>query len=320
MELLGQAGIEVVVANNGQEGVEFWPRTPLRRRADGLPDAGDGRLHGDARNPQECRRLQGLPIIAMTANAMVGDREKVLEAGMDDHIAKPLNVGEMFETIAKWIKPANPAEFEKVGDGGTAPDMAVALPELPGIDVKAGMATTMQNLKLYTKLLTKFRNGQADFAALFKQASEDVDPTAAARAAHTLKGTAGNIGAKGVQAAAAGLEQACKDDAATETVEALLAKVLIELQPVIGLEKLGAGETAEIPTDSATADPARIKALLDRLKAMLKDSDTEASDVLDELLPLARGTPIAVQLKQVATAISEYDFDAAMGYLSELDS
>jgi CheY-like chemotaxis protein len=46
-----------------------------------------------------------LPIVAMTANAMAGDREKVLEAGMVDHIAKPLNVDAMFTTIAKWIKP-----------------------------------------------------------------------------------------------------------------------------------------------------------------------------------------------------------------------
>ena len=47
-----------------------------------------------------------LPIIAMTANAMAGDREKVIEAGMNDHIAKPLNVAEMYATIAKWVKPA----------------------------------------------------------------------------------------------------------------------------------------------------------------------------------------------------------------------
>jgi CheY-like chemotaxis protein len=52
-------------------------------------------------------RFKNIPIIAMTANAMAGDREKVINAGMNDHIAKPLNVGMMFSTMAKWIKPLN---------------------------------------------------------------------------------------------------------------------------------------------------------------------------------------------------------------------
>jgi two-component system sensor histidine kinase/response regulator len=53
--------------------------------------------------------LQHLPIIAMTANAMAGDKEKVLEAGMCDHIAKPLNVSAMFATMARWIQPGSGA-------------------------------------------------------------------------------------------------------------------------------------------------------------------------------------------------------------------
>jgi len=49
--------------------------------------------------------LRTLPVIAMTANAMVGDREAVLAAGMNDHIAKPIVIDEMFATLAKWVKP-----------------------------------------------------------------------------------------------------------------------------------------------------------------------------------------------------------------------
>jgi PleD family two-component response regulator len=80
---------------------------------------------------REIRKLpqfEKLPIIAMTANAMAGDKEKVIEAGMWDHIAKPLNVGEMFATIAKWIKP-------KVGSGGTAPEPN-KVPAIPEADLK----------------------------------------------------------------------------------------------------------------------------------------------------------------------------------------
>src|SRR4051812_36779075 len=90
-----------------------------------------------------------IPILAMTANAMAGDREKVLEAGMNDHIAKPFNVGEMFATLAKWIHPATPlgsaAQPAITGDDESLPA------ELTGIDTRAGLATTMGDQKLYRR-------------------------------------------------------------------------------------------------------------------------------------------------------------------------
>ncbi len=105
MELLGNAGMQVVLAKHGQEALDILADDPV---FDGvLMDCqmpvmdGYTATRAIRRNPT----FEHLPIIAMTANAMAGDREKVLSAGMWDHIAKPLNVGEMFATIARWIKP-----------------------------------------------------------------------------------------------------------------------------------------------------------------------------------------------------------------------
>jgi HPt (histidine-containing phosphotransfer) domain-containing protein len=269
----------------------------------------------------------------MTANAMAGDKEKVIEAGMWDHIAKPLNVGEMFNTIAKWIKPAgvtSPSTSPEPDAG--LPDAAAAsppatvggLPTLPGIDVKAGMATTMNNVKLYTRMLIKFRDSQAAFADLFSAAQADADPVAPARAAHTLKGTAGNVGAKGVQAAAGELEQACNEKAPPEQIAALLQKALAELAPVIeglqglpgGTQGVGAASTA---TAAAKGQPkpsglteVEVNAHLDRLKALLEDSDSEAGDLLGDLLDKIAASPMAKVLKPVAAAINEFDFDKAL--------
>jgi HPt (histidine-containing phosphotransfer) domain-containing protein len=292
----------------------------------------------------------------MTANAMAGDREKVLEAGMWDHIAKPLNVDEMFATIAKWIKPRTPAstpaptqtatpssglEVQKTPEliadnarntrargqndincsgSAAAPTSPVAgWSNLPGIDVKAGMATTMDNEKLYTRLLIKFMDSQGDFETLFAAARTDADPTAAARAAHTLKGTAGNIGARGVQAAAAELEHAHLVHAAPEQIDALLAITLKELEPVIaGLRMVGAADQAAPsarPRDSSDASSAAVQAGLQRLTSLLKDSDADASDAVDELMELARGTPLASRLKRVAAAVADFEFDAALAAL-----
>jgi HPt (histidine-containing phosphotransfer) domain-containing protein len=191
------------------------------------------------------------------------------------------------------------------------------------VDVKAGMATTMDNAKLYTRLLVKFRDSQGDFANLFAAARADADPTAATRAAHTLKGTAGNIGAKGVQAAAAELEHAYLVNATPEQIDALLAATLQELEPVIaGLQQVGAGDdTALNPTATASAKPtmpdAELNAALDKLARLLGDSDSEAADFLGEMLDKIAGTALAKKLKPVASAIESFDFDEALQKLSE---
>jgi HPt (histidine-containing phosphotransfer) domain-containing protein len=280
----------------------------------------------------------------MTANAMAGDREKVMEAGMNDHIAKPLNVGAMFATIAKWIKPASAhIVFSQHADNATKtialntmntrsrgqkdikasvePKLtphSAGLLVLPGIDVKAGMATTMDNEKLFNRLLIKFRDSQGDFADLFALARADADATAPARAAHTLKGTAGNIGAKGVEAAAGELEHACMSGASSTEIDGLLANTLAALHPVIaGLQVL---DTVDAPADSAVGgvlDNAKVLAARERLAQMLRDSDADAADAVDELTELVKGTAMAGALRRVATEVADFNFDAALAALQQ---
>jgi CheY-like chemotaxis protein len=106
MELLANAHIDVVLAKHGQEALDILARDT---RFDGvLMDCQMPVMDGytATRAIRQNPAFAQLPVIAMTANAMAGDREKVLEAGMWDHIAKPLNVNDMFATMARWIKPA----------------------------------------------------------------------------------------------------------------------------------------------------------------------------------------------------------------------
>ncbi len=336
LELLANAGVEVVLANHGQEALDILAKDS---QFDGvLMDCQMPVMDGYAatrairQNPQ----FKDLPILAMTANAMTGDREKVLEAGMWDHIAKPLNVGEMFATIAKWIKPKSgetkntpesiatqAIDTGATGQNGLKVSGAAALADftdLPGIDSVAGLATTMDNPKLYARLLIKFRDSQADFAALFAAACNDEDATAAARAAHTLKGTAGNIGAKDVQVAAADLEHALIANAAPADIEPLLARTLLQLEPVIaGLRALDATPvapaTAAAPPAAAVVDTSELRAARQRLERLLLSSDADAADAVDALAELAQGTPLATTLQRVAKAVAEFDFDAALAAL-----
>jgi len=104
-ELLGQAGIVVTIARDGREALQ----TLERESFDGvLMDCQMPSMDGfeATRRVRENPAWKDLPVIAMTANAMVGDREKALAAGMNDHIAKPIDVSHMFATLARWVRPA----------------------------------------------------------------------------------------------------------------------------------------------------------------------------------------------------------------------
>jgi PAS domain S-box-containing protein len=320
--LLRQAGMEAVVANNGQEALDVLARDS---RFDGvLMDCQMPVMDGYAAT-RELRRnpaFDAIPVIAMTANAMAGDREKALEAGMCDHIAKPIDVRAMFATFAKWIRPSGLVPTATAAAVVTEPRAVAAdgLPPLPGIDVAAGMATTMQNEKLYTRLLRKFHDGQRSFAEQFRAATTGTDKSAPARVAHTLKGTAGNLGARGVQAAAGALEQACLEGAVAERLEPLVEKVMSELGPVLaGLEGLGPAAGPEpAPAAATAADPARVEQLTARLAALLAASDTRAADAVEELAHLVAGSPdsqMTAAVRRIADAIAEYDFDAALDAL-----
>jgi signal transduction histidine kinase/DNA-binding response OmpR family regulator/HPt (histidine-containing phosphotransfer) domain-containing protein len=324
-ELLRKAGIAVVIANHGREALDILSR-------DGCFDG----ILMDCQMPimdgftatREIRRnvaFSGLPIIAMTANAMAGDREKVIAAGMVDHIAKPIDVGDMLETIARWVTPANPLApaglVETERSVGMAPSFA--LPGLRGIDTAAGLVVTMNDHELYRKLLLRFQASHADFGHTFGLARQGDDPSAPTRLAHTLRGTAGNIGAKHVQAAAAALERACADGAPPQVIEPLLSGTLAALTPVIdGLAALRRGGVPP-PADpdriaSGGADMATVRPLLARLEALLQESNLEAGDVVDALTASVAGTALAATVGDIRHAVYRFDTDIALDAVRQL--
>ena len=203
-------------------------------------------------------------------------------------------------------------------------DDTLALPPLPGIDVLAGMAVCTHNESLYLRMLIKFRERHGRFADLFAAAQVDPDCHAAARAAHTLKGTAGNIGAKGVQAAAGALELASFEKWPLITLDALLANTLAELAIVMsGLQALplGVQPAAGKPPASGRApmSASDLKSYFDKLKGLLQESEAEAKDLLSELLSKLGASPLALALRPVAEAIADFDFDEALLRLEQVD-
>jgi signal transduction histidine kinase/CheY-like chemotaxis protein len=230
VELLGGQGVQVTVAENGREALSLLERRPF----DGvLMDVQmpvmDGYRATEKIRAQ--RRFAELPIIAMTANAMEADRQRALDAGMNDYLAKPIDIDEAFIRLAHWIKPrtGGPTVAEVVGAAGEDAD---ELPALPGVDTDVGLAVARGKTGLYRRLLRQVRDRYRDFERQFTAALSDDDPEAATRLAHSLKGVAANIGATDLGRAAEALEKACLAGDA-QHIERDLASLLDELRPLI---------------------------------------------------------------------------------------
>jgi HPt (histidine-containing phosphotransfer) domain-containing protein len=176
----------------------------------------------------------------------------------------------------------------------------------------------MDDVALYTRLLTMFRDSQRDFETRFLKASEQGDPADRQRAAHTLKGLAGTLGARALETCAAALEVACINGAGADRIVDLLQRTCVELDKVMaGLAVLTTHEPEAI-AESAGADPEYLQGLIQRLRILLLDGDAEAAAVIEEILRLTGGTSHASAFHDVARAISAFDFEAALTALDPL--
>ena len=211
-EILEQAGLVVSIANNGKEAVEMV----RAGNYDAVLMDIQMPVMGGFEATQEIRkdeRFKELPIIAMTAHAMAGDREKSLAAGMNDHVTKPIDPDELFSTLVRWIKPGEREVSESVCELLIAKkEVEDILPsELPGISIASGLGRVGGNKQLYAKLLCKFKEGQESAVEQIKAALQSGDVETAARLAHTVKGVSGNLGGESLYRAAAELEKAIKE-------------------------------------------------------------------------------------------------------------
>ncbi|MEB3160094.1 MAG: PAS domain S-box protein, partial [Synechocystis sp.] len=229
-DLLTAKGLVVDIAHHGQEALDLLTTQTYDAV---LMDIQMPVLNGyDATQAiRQQPRFQDLPIIAMTANAMAGDRQKALDAGMNDHVAKPVKARELFQTLAYWIKPRTASPQETIAPA-IPDDPDLPFPPLTGIDQRAGM-DHIENVELYHRLLWKFRDRYPDFEAQFRAEQASDDPTAPMRFVHSLKSTAALLGMESVRVAALELERSCDNHAPPEVINRQVQAITIALEPVL---------------------------------------------------------------------------------------
>ena len=190
IELLTTHGMDVEVANNGQEALVILES----EKFDGvLMDIQMPVLDGYAatRRLRLQDKFKQLPILAMTANAIAGDREKALEAGMNDHIPKPFHPDKLFRVMSRWISPVKTEKKNKKEEKDE-----VVIPTLDGINTVIGLERVADKPKFYLKILRKVYESKSSFIKEFDDAVADKDWVLAHRLVHSIKSVVGSIGAE----------------------------------------------------------------------------------------------------------------------------
>ncbi|MFZ5482883.1 MAG: response regulator [Pseudomonadota bacterium] len=203
-ELLISEGLRVTIANHGAEGLEKLESERFDCvLMDVMMPVMDG-LEATRRIRQQAR-FADLPIIAMTAGAMAEERERTLAAGMNAHITKPIDVDQLFATLATWLGKRPAASTPPV-----PPEVPPLATELPGLDIAAGLKSVNQKTTLYRKLLATYQKTADSTLSELQLALAAGDLVRLGRLAHSLKGSSGTLGLHAVYAAAAGLEKAAE--------------------------------------------------------------------------------------------------------------
>jgi two-component system, sensor histidine kinase and response regulator len=321
-ELLESAGASVRIANHGGEAVR------ILTEGEGSPlfdvvfmDLQMPEMDGftATRYIRAEPRLQGLPIIAMTAHALVEERQRCLEAGMNDHVSKPIDPDALFATLMRWAKPSQVQAAGIEAKPAKAAD-DVFLPEIDGVDVAGGLKRVAGNKRLYRDLLVQFaaQRGKAD--AQISAAIVDGDRELAERIAHTVKGVAGNIGLGQVFAAAEKLEKAIREK------DAVVPALLEEFSLVLSRQGRAIRQAlCEVTPDqparwktSAAFDARAASVATARLGALLESSDGDAAEAFLAVEDILAGTLDKSRLDALSAAISEFDFEGALLKLNEI--
>jgi PAS domain S-box-containing protein len=288
-----------------------------------------------------------IPIVALTAHAMEGDREMCLLAGMDDYLSKPFNSRQLAEVFKRWVgspRPCSPKAAEHENKGG---DQGAHFWEEPVshtdclLDAKAVIERLGGEESLFFTLLPNFIELLENEFPMIRKAFESGDFAAAALGAHSLKGAAGNLSAKELENAAtrfdAALRKSARDglrDLLAELEQSLVrtltyANQLLTRQPGKEpvLEDLPQGP-ALMEKHDPTSCPVpvftnRAEAIirLRQIRKFIKAHDPIGTrKSLCCLEALLAGNEDNDYIKRLSTYLSDYDFENALNVVADLEA
>jgi CheY-like chemotaxis protein len=258
------------------------------------------------------------PVVAMTAHAMAGDREKSLAAGMNDHVVKPIDPDLLLRTLVKWIAPARlagraasqpaPAQPATIAPAATT----MALPAVRGIDWHRALANAGGQHQRLRRRIAGFLQEYVNAPQLMRDALANGDYAPLQSLAHNLKSGAAYIGASALATLAGTLEQDLRSGRA-ERVSVLAPDLIVALDSVLsGLARIDAAQAPAVSGLDAGA-------LLARLRGFLETDDARAEDALAELQGVLTDARHAAPLSAIRAAVDEIEYERALVHLDVLE-
>jgi signal transduction histidine kinase/DNA-binding response OmpR family regulator/HPt (histidine-containing phosphotransfer) domain-containing protein len=312
-ELLEAEGLVVTLAGNGRQAVEVSAAGQFDVI---LMDVQMPEMDGPTatKKIRENPRFSGLPIIAMTANVLESERAAYLEAGMNDFIAKPIDVARMHAVLLKWVKPPGNRQAS-----GPEPEAAASGPlefRLEGIDSGTALQRLNGNASLYARLLLKFRERCRTAASEITEALDSGKEEDAERLAHTLKGLAATIGADALAEAARIFEASFKNKEGrirehliplSESLEGVY-RALAALPGEVSMPKSGASEKMAIADG---VEWSVLSEIVGNLRGKLSRSEAGSAGEFRKLLSKLEGSGFDAALSALGGAVEAYDFESA---------
>ncbi len=326
-ELLQSLGLQVRTANDGRQAIEaVQARKPelilmdvQMPEMDGIEAT--GRIKGSA-------ELKSIPIVALTAHAMAHDRERFLNAGMDDYLSKPIEESELLRVLNRWLPAAGDrptatavAAPETAPTGLAEPVQDGRIPAIAGVDVGLALSRVNGKLDLLLRLLGEFRNRNADAVDRLRTLLDGQQFESAAALAHTVKGAAATLGAQRIAAAAAQVERDLRDQSAAAGALDELSRALHELSsaqlPAAQGQPAGvaAAESADATGSGEAAQP-----LIAALRQCLTDNDLSADKHFQRLSAALGKNEHGKRLSAMEASINQLDFAQALEHLQAVET
>jgi two-component system sensor histidine kinase/response regulator len=311
-ELLHSAGLKVDHATDGRQALAM----ARQRHYDLVLMDMQMPIMDGLEATRQIRALPGwgrIPIIAMTANAFDEDRATCLAAGMNDHVAKPVAPGVLFDALARWLPikpPTNPASPPATAvKSATTP----ALSGIVGLDSDFGLQAVRGRVDSYLRLLGKFaENHSEDFVRIRSNLSAG-NRDEARRLAHSLKGVSATLGATTINRTSAELELAIKDGRAISVVEPLIAAAE---QAYHALHEQLLAFTLPVLAGADAGDSVATSALLERLRHELQQGEISVQEVVrQQAMTLKR--VLGTDFIEFEDRVGAFDFEGALAILNK---
>ncbi|WP_412478430.1 response regulator [Azonexus sp. IMCC34839] len=308
-EMLINFGLQVESASNGKEALELVGKKQYDLvLMDCHMPVMDGyeatrRIRGDL-------NMDNLPVIAMTANAMAGDRERCLAAGMNDHIAKPIDIALLQQTLLHWLNGRGLTPLSPVPSSETSNTHG-------DIDTQAALARLGGNQQSLDRLMLRFGENQGDIIERLRMAQQADNRQEMILLTHTLRGLAGNIGGTAVARAAGEIETALKNEVPLDS--GALQELLRKLEaPLANLLKMAneAAQPVTVPDNIKLEDRESLYKTLSQLQSLLDNDDATAVRCFNEIYPALLALCEPEKLQELRGRIERYDFEEASASLT----